>query len=143
MLYEFQFSKLCLKHICPPLNVNTPETWLLLPGGSMVTQPTLSLHSAADWVSGLPFVSTHRVFSWPWGGVDALIRSDDFTLYMVTAMHQQKAKLADAQLPACGWVFQSVLSSGGFLFFSLNNKSHGLGPLTSPATSSTSISLYL
>lgn len=55
---------------------------------------------AADWVSGLPFVSTRRAFSWPWGVVDALIRSDDVTLYMVTAMHQQKAKLADAQLPA-------------------------------------------
>lgn len=28
MLQEFQFSKLCIKHIYPQLNVNTAETWL-------------------------------------------------------------------------------------------------------------------
>lgn len=27
MLQEFQFSKLCVKHIYPQLNVNTAETW--------------------------------------------------------------------------------------------------------------------
>lgn len=28
MLQEFQFSKLCVRHIYPQLNVNTAETWL-------------------------------------------------------------------------------------------------------------------
>lgn len=100
MLYEFQFSKLCLKHTCPPLNVNTPETWLLLPAGSMVTQPALRLH----WGSRLGFWSSLCFYpqglQLALGGGRCSHPSDDVTLYMVTAMHQQKAKLADAQLPA-------------------------------------------
>lgn len=83
-----------LKTHMPPLNVNTPETWLLLPAGSMVTQPALRLH----WGSRLGFWSSlcfhQQGLQLALGVVDALIRSDDVTLYMVTAMHQQKAKLA-------------------------------------------------
>lgn len=66
----------------------------------MVTQAcTEASLWAADWVSGLPFVSTRRAFGWLWGVVDALTGSDDVTLYTVTAMHQQNTKLADAKLP--------------------------------------------
>lgn len=38
-----------------------------------------------------------------------------------------RVKLTDADAHL-GWVFQSMVSSEGFLSFSLDNKSHGLGP---------------
>lgn len=64
MLHEFQFSKLCLKHKDPKLNVNTPKTWLLSSAGGMVTQACAeaSLRTADIVLKWLCFCSSLSVY---------------------------------------------------------------------------------
>lgn len=68
MLYEFQFSKLCLRH---KYAVNAAETWLPLSAGSAFPQ-TCSETSLAEGSPEKGFfrdkacLSTLGAFSWTW-----------------------------------------------------------------------------
>lgn len=71
MLQEFQFSKLCVKHIYPQLNVNTAETWLPLPSAENVAPQTCTETSRGEHPPETGFLfsplSTLGPFSWTWG----------------------------------------------------------------------------